>query len=449
MYGLLFKQFLRTNTCKLGLFLVLILGIVSLAVGKQFLNQQEKIEAQVAEKQQEHIARNVDLHNDDIGLLLYYLKFAAINATNPLAGLSIGQKDVNPSVQSVSILTLEGQKYDTDLLNPTKLLFGNLDLSFLLVYVFPLLIIAFTYNLRSEEEESGTWRLVSVMSKSTLNFLIAKLSVRAVALLMALVLLFAVAGIILGASLDAAYLALIVTSLLYLLFWFALSFWVVSLKRNSSFNALTLLSIWLTLVVLLPAALNNLVATQFPVPEALTTIIKQRDGYHQKWDTNKRATMERFYARYPQLESFGYPPEEGFNWIWYYAMQHLGDEESSEESGMMHTKILQREQASRKWAQFIPSLHTQLAFNDIASTSLSNHVSFLQYLSEFHEEVRLHFYPKIFSNVKGTEVDWSQFKPASHQFDQKIAWYHILLPLIGFIFLFSSLAFVNFRSGMI
>ena len=64
-------------------------------------------------------------------------------------------------------------------------------------------------------------------------------------------------------------------------------------------------------------------------------MIKQRDGYHQKWDTNKRETLVKFYARYPQFESYGFPPEEGFNWMWYYAMQHLGDEESSEESLMM------------------------------------------------------------------------------------------------------------------
>ena len=178
MFELLFKQFLRTNTGKIGLLLILVLGIISIAIGKQFLNNQEEIAAQVAEKQREHIERNVGLHKEDIGLLLYYLKFAAINETSPLAGLSIGQKDVNPNVQRVRILTLEGQKYDTDLLNPIKLLFGNLDLSFVLVYVFPLLIIAFTYNLRSEEEETGTWRLVNVMSKSTSQFLLAKLSVR-------------------------------------------------------------------------------------------------------------------------------------------------------------------------------------------------------------------------------------------------------------------------------
>lgn len=445
MYRLMFIQFLRTNTCKLGLFLILVLGIISILIGKQFLNTQEKIATQVAKNQAEHIERNITLHSDDIGLLLYYLKFAAIKESSPLAGLSIGQKDLIPSVQSVSILTLEGQKYDTDLVNPTKLLFGNLDLSFIIIYVFPLLIIAFNYNLRSEEEENGTWRLVNVLSTSTTRFLLMKLSIRVVLLLITMSILYVIAGLSFGISWGTSYLAFFLISLLYLAFWFALSFWIVSFKRNSNFNALSLLSIWLILLVLLPAALNNRVTNKYPIPEAFTTMIKQRDGYHKKWDTNKRATMEKFYVRYPQFESYGYPPEEGFNWWWYYAMQHLGDEESSEESQKMLAKFQQREQMSRQWGQFIPTIHTQLAFNNLAGTSINNHFNFLSYLNEFHEQTRLYFYPKIYSNVNAKKVDWSQFEPAYFPNSNDVNFGALLVPLLLSILMFVVLAFVNVR----
>ncbi len=415
MYLLLFRQFLRTRTCQLGLTLVLVLGIISILIGKQFLTNQEKIAVQVSEKQLDHIQRNIEFHSDDLGLLLYYLEFALVNEPSELAALSIGQKDLNPSVQSVTIRTLEGQKYDTDLVNPSKLLYGNLDLSFLLIYVLPLLVIAFTYNLLSEEEESGTWKMVSVMSKSSLNFLLAKLSVRLVFLLIVMALLYLIASWLLTIPWEVPFLVFILTSVIYLLFWFALSFWVISFRRSSNFNALTLLFVWLTLVVLLPSALNNLVTTRYPVPEALTAMIKQRDGYHQKWDTNKRETLEKFYASYPQFETYGYPPEEGFNWLWYYAMQYLGDKESLTESKAMRAKIIERERVSRRWSQFVPPMYTQLAFNDIAGTSLTNHMGFLQYTNDFHENTRLYFYPKIFSQLDAKEVDWTRFKPTYYQ----------------------------------
>ncbi|WP_228426044.1 hypothetical protein [Chryseobacterium carnipullorum] len=60
--------------------------------------------------------------------MLYYLKFGLVNQTDHLNALSIGQRDVNPSIQNLTIRNLEGQKYDTDLQNPVSLLLGSLDL---------------------------------------------------------------------------------------------------------------------------------------------------------------------------------------------------------------------------------------------------------------------------------------------------------------------------------
>lgn len=445
MYVLMFRQFVRSRTTLLGLGLVLVLGLISIMIGKQFLADQKVAAAQVAEKQLDHIERNVELHADDLGLLLYYLKFSLVNEVSPLSGLAIGQRDLNPSVLSVNILTLEGQRYNTDLVNPTQLLYGNLDLSFILIYVFPLIIIAFSYNLRSEEEETGTWRMVSVTTNSPTKFLLMKLSLRAAAVLVAMLLLYGMATIFLNIPWNTASLAFLFVSMLYMIFWFALSFWIITLKKNSNFNALALLSIWLGLVVLLPATLNNILTNTYPVPEALTTMIKQRDAYHQKWDTDKQPTMDKFYTYYPQFASYGYPPEEGFSWLWYYAMQHAGDAESREESGMMRDKILQREATSRTWAYAIPSLHAQLIFNQLAGTGLENHLKFLDVVQDYHEQTRLYFYPKIFSEETAHEVDWDQFPPEYLQFEQDLDWGLMLLPLLISILIFSALTYVNTR----
>lgn len=445
MYLLMFKQFLRTKTCLFGLIIILVLGFVSIIIGKHFLNNQDKTILQIFEKQEEHIDRNVKIHSDDIGLLLYYLKFSVVNKSKPIAALSIGQKDINPNIVSVKILTLEGQKYDTNLVNPIKLLYGNLDLSFLFIYIFPLLIIAFTYNLYSEEKELGVWKLICTTSKSKLKFLMTKFFVRVVLLLATLILFFILAIFVLRIPWDTSLYIFFIATLVYLLFWFALSFWIISLKKTSNFNALTLLFIWLVLVVLCPAVLNNYITTKYPVHEALTTIIKQRDEYHEKWDTGKRETVQKFYNQYPQFEKYGYPPEQGFNWLWYYAMQNLGDEESREEITSMQNKILLREKISRKWAQLIPSMHVQLVYNDIAGTNLTNHLNFLQYVNDFHEDTRLFFYPKIFSNINAKQVDWTQFKPKYAQLKTETNWSSILTPLLISVFIMLGLTIVNIR----
>jgi ABC-2 type transport system permease protein len=121
----------------LGLLLLLISGLVSLNIGKQFLEKTTQIIEETAHYQQENINRYVQNVDKEMGLLLYYLRFGLVNQTPHLAGLSIGQRDINPSIISVTIRNLEEQKYTTDLMNPMYQLLGNLDFSFVLLYFFP------------------------------------------------------------------------------------------------------------------------------------------------------------------------------------------------------------------------------------------------------------------------------------------------------------------------
>lgn len=444
MYSLIIKQFIRSKTVMVTTLLILVMGVVSIFIGEQFLAKQEKAIAEVTTHQQEHIARNVSWNDKEIGLLLYYLRFALINSPDNLTALSIGQRDVNASIQNVTIRNLEGQRYDTDLYNPTSLQSGNLDFGFVIIYLFPLLIIAFTYDLLSEEKEKGTWRLVAIQSKSVQGYLLKKLSVRALLILIALLLLFMFATFKLSLAVSETLMAFAVLGSLYLFFWLALCFWVVSWQRNSSFNALTLLSVWVVLAILLPASVNNLVANLYPVPEALSTMVKQRDGYHEKWDMDKKPTMDKFYAHYPQFKKYTLP-DDNFSWLWYYAMQQMGDDESNQQSEAMREKITQREKASSTAALFMPTMHAQLLFNDLAGSSLENHMNFLDHTQAFHEKMRMYFYPKIFEGASVNTVDWQQFTPEYFSEKPEINWGQAVLPLLIFIAAFSTLATINLR----
>jgi len=161
----------------------------------------------------------------------------------------------------------------------------------------------------------------------------------------------------------------------------------------------------------LPVLVNNYVSNKYPVDEAFSLTIKQRDEYHKKWDTDKKATMVKFYEHYPQFSHYELQ-EEGFSWLWYYAMQQMGDDESKTERDAMYNKIEKRERVSKQIAQFFPPLQVQLAMNDIANTSLTHQVQFLNATTNFHEDLRLGFYPKIFDNDAVSSVNWKNYKPS-------------------------------------
>ena len=410
MYKLLIKQFLRSKTVLLAFGILMLLGALSIGTGKQFLNQKQLIVEQTIEQQEKHLQTQLSLHNKDIGLLMYYLKFSFINPIPPIAGISIGQSDLNSHIQNVSILNLEGQKYDTDLVNPMKLQVGNLDLSFLIIFLFPLVIIALNFNLLSEEVEKGTWKVINIQAKFPFKFLIKKLSVRVLFVSIVLGILFSIAKNVLNIPTNANFLKLISISYLYIIFWFALCLLVVLLKKSSNKNAAVLLTSWLLLVVCIPVLVNNYISNKYPIEEAFTMTIKQRDEYHRRWDTNKKETLDKFYSHYPQFAKYGIK-DQGFSWLWYYAMQQIGDDESLKERKSMYEKIKKRELLSKQIARFFPSLQMQLSMNDIAKTSLVHHINFLNATTKFHEDLRLSFYPKVFENQDANSIDWKDYKP--------------------------------------
>lgn len=446
MLVLLFKNFIRSKGTKVALILLLIIGFISLLIGHQFQQKQQNNITEAAVYQKEHIARNAAFHKDEMGLLLYYIKFSLVNETLPINSLAIGQRDVNPSIQSVTIRGLEAQKYDAELNNPNNLLSGNIDFSFVLIYLFPLLIIAFSYNLVSEEKESGTWKIVATQSKNTFLYILKLFYVRIISLIVLLNIILFIAVLILNIPLNQAFFTFYALGILYILFWFAVSFFIVSLQQHSNFNAVILLTIWLFLIIILPAVINTYIVNKYPIPEALELTVKQRNAYHEKWDMDKKITMDKFYSHYPQFKSYPLPETE-FSWLWYYAMQQAGDDDSAKQSQELENKLQQRNQASQLIAQFIPTLHTQIQLNEIAKSDLGNQLLFLKETKHFHEKMRLYFYPKIFDNVAVSKENWPKFKVETFTDPSEISLTKTLLPLLLFNVLLIGLGWRNLKKN--
>ncbi|MFA9187428.1 DUF3526 domain-containing protein [Flavobacterium sp. FBOR7N2.3] len=444
MFALLFKNFFRSKGTKIGLLFLFLLGIISLLIGQQYQEKQQKNSTDVIHYQKEHIARNAKFHQDEMGLLLYYLKFSLVNTNIPINSLAIGQRDVNPSIQSVTIRGLEAQKYDSELNNPNNLLLGNIDFSFVLIYLFPLMIIAFTYNIISEEKESGTWKIVVVQSKNTFLHIVKLFYIRILTILALLSVVLLIAVFYLNIPLDSAFFAFYGLSVLYILFWFASCFYIVSLQKSSNFNAVILLTIWLILIVVLPASINTYLVNKYPVPEALELTLKQRNAYHEKWDMDKKPTVDKFMSHYPQFKNYSLPNTE-FNWLWYYAMQQMSDDESRVQSSELVAKLIQRNSASQTIAQYIPTLHAQIQLNEIAKADLGNQLLFLKATEDFHEKLRLYFYPKIFDNAAVNKENWDKFKVERFNDTSIINFTKTLLPLLIFNVVLILLGWFNFK----
>ena len=126
MIGLLLKQLFRSKGLIIGLFILFVVGVLSIYIGKVFVDRQEQIIESTEKAQIEHIERHVEYIDGHIGLLLYYIKFGFVNDRSPLTGLSIGQRDIRQAAQLINIRNLEEQKNTSEFLNPFFQLLGNL-----------------------------------------------------------------------------------------------------------------------------------------------------------------------------------------------------------------------------------------------------------------------------------------------------------------------------------
>tara|TARA_B100000497_G_C7692479_1_gene421521 strand:+ start:1831 stop:3135 length:1305 start_codon:yes stop_codon:yes gene_type:complete len=414
----------------IGLLLLFITGVVSLHIGKVFLEQQHETIENTAHAQKEHIDRNLGFVHGHIGLLLYYIRFGLANEAPALAGLSIGHRDIRPPAQLVNIRNLEEQKNTSELVNPYYQLLGNMDFSFVLIYLFPLIIIAICFNLFSEEKESGTWQLVSSQSQKPFRIIRAKILIRLVSVLLVLLLLFLIATVYLSIPLDKVYGAFVLSSILYILFWFVAVWFVINLDKSSNENALILLSSWINLTIVIPAALNNVVENLYPIPEAYETTIDGRDGYHNKWDQPKEPTILKFKEHYPQFSKYEHPEDQSFGWFWYYAIQQMGDDEATEARQAMKDKLYARNRFTKLIGYVLPSVHTQLSLNSLGKSDMSNYLNYMDALEQFHEDKRLMFYPMIFENVAISSEKWNEHKLEYFEDKRETEWIYLLLPIL-------------------
>ena len=205
-----------------------------------------------------------------------------------------------------------------------------------------------------------------------------------------------------------------------------------------------MISIWVTLTILLPATLNNYILNKYQVPEALQAMLEQRNGYHEKWDLNKNATMDDFFKAYPQFKNYSVP-ENRFSWIWYYGMQYMGDLEAHNTSTKMTDKILMRNKISEQVAFFVPTIHAELSFNKLAGTDMISHLNFLDALTNFHNELRLQFYPKIFDNISAKSINWEDYHIKYFESKRNFNWFSILLPTVVITLLFGILGIQNLK----
>jgi ABC-2 type transport system permease protein len=331
----------------------------------------------------------------------------AMLPSGPLAALAIGQSDLLPSYFKVSTDARETIVAASEIENPHRLLVGRFDLAFVLVFLYPLLILAVTYNVLSAEKEQGTLALALSQPVSLATIASGKVALRAL-LLLGVVVGFSVLALI-AARVSVAAPGALVRMMLWVAavsaygaLWFALAVLVASFGRPSTANATILATLWLLLVVMLPSLFNLLATTLYPVPSRVEMIQAVRVASDEAAGAGS-TLLARYYEDHPELASGG--AEQAMND--FNIIRVAVDDDVARRARPVvdrYEQQLARQQRMIDRLRFLsPAVLMQDALNEVAGTGSPRHRDFLDQVDRFHAQWRGFVVPLIFQKARITD----------------------------------------------
>ncbi len=217
-------------------------------------------------------------------------------------------RDDSPTQPTIEDRSLGNVVTEKPTFNPLSKLIGRFDLAFATLYLFPLIILALSFNLIAAEKENGTLALLLSKPVSLQQIVLGKSSLRIGLVFACGVLL---PGLLIGlgqrlvlGEVDLWRLllwGLAVTA--YGAFWFALAVWINSFGLGSSRNALTLAVCWIAFAFLIPAGINLMAEMAAPQPSKIRFADTERAARlegNAKFYRTVNTVYDAFNRRYPR-----------------------------------------------------------------------------------------------------------------------------------------------------
>jgi ABC-2 type transport system permease protein len=330
---------------------------------------------------------------------------SAVLPPAPLPLLAVGQSDLTPAFESVSLWRLQTPTdARAEIENPSRLLAGRFDLAFVLVWLFPLFLLALAYDLLAGDRESGTLRMVLSRGVSPWKWLAVRALARA-----APILVLALAATWMSASWGGAaadtsnarlvYACVVVAA--YGVFWLAIAALVNGFARSSAAAATAVGAAWVTVVLVIPTLLNVVVESLHPMPSRAELVASAREA---SGDAERRGNevLNSFYRDHPELA----PPGMQID----FAQRILAVQDEIRESmdpvrRRFDGQLAKQQALVELWRFASPAIAAHEALTDLAGTGYWRHRAFRDQVEGFKQTVYDFYSPRIHKNRPLTKSD--------------------------------------------
>lgn len=357
---------------------------------------------------------------------------------NSMSAIAIGQSDIFSD--AIMPITLDDDfSIDfTEMTSSVQLLFGSFDLTFVVIYLLPLLIIAFSYNILSAEKERGALRLLASQPVSIYKWIFQKMILRffwlSIITIVALVISFLISGI---SVFQIQCIWLIGLIFVYMLFWFSLSFLINLIGSSSAKNAAYLIGLWVFFVLLVPSAINQIANSIYPIPSRNKMVNTMRT---LKVDVSKKQdkVLDSYLHDHPELASKEDNQNYGF-WHKYMASKDLVAKEIEPLFSLYDEQLKGQQDYVNKWIWLSPSLIINKEMNRISGNSTADYQNFKNQALSFSKHWRNHLIFMLYGQQPFTTKDYNTlpnftYKPLELDgIGKRITIQFALYILIGFL----------------
>lgn len=330
----------------------------------------------------------------------------------PLPKLASGQADLMPSYEMISLWRLETPAAGrADLENPSRLLAGRFDLAFVLVWLFPLFLLALAYDLVAGDRESGTLRMALARGVSPWRWVALRALARggpvfALALIGTWASGFSAGD---GASARVGWALLVV--LAYGLFWLGLAVLVNGFAKSASSAATALGTAWVAFVLVVPTLLNVAVESLHPMPSRPQMVAAARAASS---DAEKRGNevVSSFYRDHPELAPPGMQADMTQRVL---AVQEEVGRAMDPVRAAFDAQLSSQQRIVERWRFVSPAIATYEALTDLAGTGYWRHREFREQVATFKDRYADFYGPKIHKRAALAKADvpnlpWFEFQ---------------------------------------
>lgn len=392
--------FLRNRFMLSSWILMLLIGMYALYYGRSFEQRQLQTIISLDTAYQNRIQKQINSFSADTTtkegksafenahdpfMNEYYTHPIIYKMPSALQALSIGQSDNQPFYNN---LWLYGDHIYTEnqmeLRNPDKLLSGNFDLAFVTVYLLPLLIIAFSYGVASDDRETGISALLLSQGMLIRKLSIIRLLFRFFIVAALVILLHTVGFIANGVTCLPTIFYWLATNLLYITFWFSLVYAVVCLQKDSALTALLLVSTWVLFLLVIPSAINN--TSKVKDAERVELSDAQREySIHiwSLWQAKTAQLQDTLFLVKPEWKSYPIKDTETVNSVAYSYLDMLY---MNRKGYALDSMVLQEQYRLDQFNYLNPAYTAQQTLNLLAGTESNSYINYRKAAAAYQKQ---------------------------------------------------------------